>query len=209
MKEKILNILPFPLAFILITAAIIFLNAKYTNIFKFDFSEYNPKQIVKDTLVAKKENKNLFQKADVKKQSEIDSLINKTNEQAAVENQTKDSIKEQPQIKQQLKEEPVQQITKTVEKSPEPEKPVQDKTEPAEQKVQTDTIYAKWVKDTAKLYEKMDPQKAAKIITQYSTEIARDIIYKMNKKKAAQILSNLDPKTASLITRYWQSYPAG
>lgn len=93
---------------------------------------------------------------------------------------------------------------KIVEKTPEPDKPVENKIEPAVvQRTQTDTIYTKWVKDTAKLYESMDPQKAAKIITQYSPEIARDIIYKMNKKKAAQVLSNLDPKTANMITRYW------
>lgn len=203
MKGKILNILLFPLAFILITAAIIFLNSKCTNIFKFDFSEYHPKQIVKDTLVTKKENNNIFQKPVEKKQDDIDSLIKRTNEQVVVKGQSEDSVKKQVKPELLPKEEPMKQV-KIVEKTPEPDKPVENKIEPAVvQRTQTDTIYTKWVKDTAKLYESMDPQKAAKIITQYSPEIARDIIYKMNKKKAAQVLSNLDPKTANMITRYW------
>lgn len=107
MKGKILNILLFPLAFILITAAIIFLNSKYTNIFKFDFSEYHPKQIVKDTLVTKKENNNIFQKPVEKKQDDIDSLIKRTNEQVVVKGQSEDSVKKQVKPELLPKEEPM------------------------------------------------------------------------------------------------------
>ncbi|GAB6281329.1 MAG: hypothetical protein STSR0008_00680 [Ignavibacterium sp.] len=64
-----------------------------------------------------------------------------------------------------------------------------------------DSAYIKWKKSTVKLYELMDPKKAAKIISQYSDNIARDLIYSMNKKKAAQILQYLDTETVIKLTR--------
>jgi Mg/Co/Ni transporter MgtE len=64
-----------------------------------------------------------------------------------------------------------------------------------------DSSYLIWMKQTAKLYESMDPKKAAKIIQSYSDNIARDIIYSMKQKNAAEILSELNPDTANRITR--------
>lgn len=64
-----------------------------------------------------------------------------------------------------------------------------------------DSAYIKWKKSTVKLYELMDPKKAAKIISQHSDNIARDLIYSMNKKKAAQILQYLDNETVIKLTR--------
>ena len=64
-----------------------------------------------------------------------------------------------------------------------------------------DSLYTKWMKSTAKLYENMEPKKAAKIISTYSDNMARDIIYTMKKKKAADILAELNPEFASRITR--------
>ena len=69
-------------------------------------------------------------------------------------------------------------------------------------KSEVDTIYQKWIKQTAKLYESMDPKKAALIIRNYSETTARDIIYKMKKNKAAEVLSELDPVTANKIARF-------
>ena len=58
-----------------------------------------------------------------------------------------------------------------------------------------------WAKQTAKLYESMDPRKAAKIIASYSDNESREILFRMNKKKAAKILAELNPETAKRITR--------
>ena len=58
-----------------------------------------------------------------------------------------------------------------------------------------------WAKQTAKLYESMDPRKAAKIISSYSDNESREILFRMNKKKAAKILAELNPETAKRITR--------
>jgi hypothetical protein len=63
-----------------------------------------------------------------------------------------------------------------------------------------DSSYTAWVLKTAGLYESMDSKKAAKIIQNYSDNVARDIIYIMKKKKAAEILSELRPDFAIRIT---------
>ena len=64
-----------------------------------------------------------------------------------------------------------------------------------------DSSYIKWTKNTASIYEAMDSKKAAKIIQNYSDNIARDIIYAMKKKKAAEILAELTPEVANKITK--------
>ncbi|MDP3682477.1 MAG: hypothetical protein Q8S01_00960, partial [Ignavibacteria bacterium] len=64
-----------------------------------------------------------------------------------------------------------------------------------------DTAYLNWKKQTAALYELMEPKKAAKIIQNFSDNIARDILYTMKKKKAAEILAQLNPETANRITK--------
>jgi flagellar motility protein MotE (MotC chaperone) len=64
-----------------------------------------------------------------------------------------------------------------------------------------DSSYIKWTKNTAAIYEAMDSKKAAKIIQNYSDNIARDIIYAMKKKKAAEILAELTPEVANKITK--------
>jgi len=64
-----------------------------------------------------------------------------------------------------------------------------------------DSTYKSWLKKTVALYEAMDSKKVAKIILTYSDNIAKDIVYAMKKKKAAEILSQLTPETVNRITR--------
>jgi len=68
-------------------------------------------------------------------------------------------------------------------------------------KAKNDSTYRIWTKKTAALYEAMDSPKAAKIIQKYSDSVARDILYSMKKKKAAEVLANLNPETANRMTR--------
>jgi flagellar motility protein MotE (MotC chaperone) len=49
--------------------------------------------------------------------------------------------------------------------------------------------YDDWVKRTSSLYEAMEPERVAKIITKYSDNVARDLLYKMKKKKTVEILA--------------------
>ena len=66
---------------------------------------------------------------------------------------------------------------------------------------QPDSLYREWTKKTAKLYEIMDPAKAAKIIQGYSDNVARDLIYSMKKNKASEILAAFSPENANRIMR--------
>ena len=50
----------------------------------------------------------------------------------------------------------------------------------------------------------MDADQAAKIITNYSDNVARDIIYSMKKKKAVEILSALKPETVNRLIQVEQ-----
>ena len=70
-----------------------------------------------------------------------------------------------------------------------------------EKKKDSEAEYKEWVTNTTKLYESMESQKAAKIILKYSDNIAKDILYGMKKKKAAEILAEINPEIAKRITR--------
>ncbi len=61
--------------------------------------------------------------------------------------------------------------------------------------------YQDWLKKTIKLYEAMEANKAAEYIKSLPEDEARDIIYSMKQKKAAEILSNLENETVQRLTR--------
>jgi len=70
-----------------------------------------------------------------------------------------------------------------------------------EKKSESNEEYKKLIIETSKFYESMESAKAAKIILKYSDNIAKDILYSMKKKKAAEILSEINPEIAKRITR--------
>lgn len=61
--------------------------------------------------------------------------------------------------------------------------------------------YEDWVKRTSSLYEAMEPERVAKIITKYSDNVARDLLYRMKKKKTVEILASLNPETVIRLTK--------
>jgi cytoskeletal protein RodZ len=216
-EMKILNILVFAVAFILITVGMIFLNSIYSNIFKFDFSTISSKDTVAvSSTVSQNDptteiNKQLDKKAEPvesKDSSKInlatDSVVSSPPKLNAapqvipavnkVNNvpDTKAAVTEQNKAKQVIEEQTV------LPQKNENEILISNNFTKSE----VDTIYQKWIKQTAKLYESMDPKKAALIIRNYSETTARDIIYKMKKNKAAEVLSELDPVTANKIARF-------
>jgi len=54
-----------------------------------------------------------------------------------------------------------------------------------------DSTYNLWIKQTVKLYEAMDSKVAAKAILGMPENVARDLIYALKKKKAAEVLSSM------------------
>lgn len=216
-EMKILNILVFAVAFILVTGGMIFLNSIYSNIFKFNFSPISSKDTVAvSSTVSQNDptteiNKQLEKKAEPV-ESKDSSKINLVTDSVV---SPPPKLNATPQVIPAVnKVNNIQDIKETTIKQNRPKQIVEEKAASAPKneneiiisnnftKSDVDTIYQKWIKQTAKLYESMDPKKAALIIRNYSETTARDIIYKMKKNKAAEVLSELDPVTANKIARF-------
>jgi flagellar motility protein MotE (MotC chaperone) len=183
MKEKIVYGLIFVFLFAVVSAGMIYFNSIYKNIFAFDFT---PR--AQENELAKK---NLAKADSLKTDSlKVDSLktnVDSTQVKENVSTAKTDLVSNQKlETKEQKKEEVAVQTPFRV--------PVDDKI-----KAKKDSIYNEWVKQTVKLYESMDSKKAAKVIVNYSDNIARDILLKMKKKKAAEILAELKPDVVTRI----------
>lgn len=193
MKNNILYIGSFLLAFILVSITIIHLNAKYNNIFEFDFSEVKQETIEKqpnfetsfhglDQLKDYLENKFKNEILDsIKKHQrvKIDTVYKEVRQSAILQDSIETLNKELSKLQNQL----TTLISQT------------------EEEVSEEISTEEWAKKTAKLIESMDPKDAAKVIQKYSDNEARELIYKMKKNKAAAILSNLNPDFVNRITK--------
>ena len=170
----------------------------YRNIFKFDFTpeirETNHSVPGDSNGVQMAELKNYFQnefkheifdslKALVSN-NKPDTVYARAEKDSSLIDSLKQLEKRLKKTDQELKKQGVAKTPSTTDVKPKP-----------------DSTYNAWLKQTSKLYESMDPNKAAKIIQSYSDNVARDIIYSMRQKQAAEILSQLDPETANRITR--------
>lgn len=185
MKSKIIYIFIFIVAFIFTTGAIVYFNSIYKNIFQFNFTSASVPDPVtgKDSTMTM----NASLKANVQDTVKAADSLSTAN--------VKDSAVADPLQKPQNTVKPAENKA-SVNKVQTVNQSTADNTP-----VKPDSNYVSWMKQTAKLYENMDPKKAAKIIQSYSDNIARDIIYSMKQKKAAEILSELNPDTANRITR--------
>lgn len=211
MKSYILNTVPFLFAFIIVTGAIIYLNGQYNNIFQFDFSPKN--YITSELKDSLNTHTNNYQDAKSISSNEkndslkVDEAIKDSGEVAL---KTEDNLIKSADVKTDLKQISKKELEAQLEKKPEPEK---DKIEPKfasndisqtqdSKQQKQDSTYQNWLKKVSKLLEQMEPAKASKIIQNYSDNVARDIIYSMNKKSAAKIVSELSPEVAQRIIRY-------
>ena len=200
MKSKIIYIVSFIAAFLLTTVLIVYLNSTYKNIFQFDFSALP--QNVNSTSISDTSKVTLGQLKDFMQNELKNELLDSlraiyagNNHDTIYANQQVDSvlIDSLRVLELALKQKNLASVKQIKQKQVEP-------TQKSEMKAKTDTSYTRWTKETAKLYESMDPQQAAKIIQSYSDNVARDIIYSMRQKSAAQVLSALNPETANRIT---------
>lgn len=203
MKEKIIYIVSFLLAFVFVTGLLIFLNSSYKNIFAFDFTpisqsthtaEVNKQEPQNQTAAQPQEAAQLITAPKDTATQKIDSTNIKQNIAAVKDSSAaKKAVSEKTsKEKNKITETPA---TNTATAKTEPPKQIAvDKTV-----AKKDSIYQAWVKNTVKLYETMDSKKAAKIIQGYSDNIARDLLLTMKKKKAAEILAEFKPGTASRI----------
>ena len=57
----------------------------------------------------------------------------------------------------------------------------------------------------SKIYEKMDPPKAAQLLISLDQDLAVTIIAGMNSKKAGKVLNNMEPKIAATLSKSYAS----
>jgi flagellar motility protein MotE (MotC chaperone) len=190
MKIKFVYIGVFAMAFAAVTSAIFYMNMRYKNIFKFDFT---PEMVATDSLAVQQQpfggsvnNGANTHIADSLSASSMDSLY--ANAAAPPPVKQVDSL--------QLLKDKIAFLNNEL--SAKEQELASIKTESAAKR---DSTYQDWKKQTVKLYETMDSKKAAKILATYTDDVARDILYSLKKKKAAQILAELNVETATRLTR--------
>jgi len=201
MKNIIVYTATFVQAFVLITVAVVLLNMYFVDIFHFNFSlasklpKKNPSALSSlDSAMIKQMKETMLD--SIRALSGKDSLFLQTTK-ARKDSMVIDSLHRY-----------IAQIIDSVKKAPTSKRKEAVKPNAAEAlaaeanlPVKRDSAYHKWKKDTIALYEMMDAKKVAKIIQSFSDNIARDILYSMKKKKAAEILAQFTPEIANRITK--------
>lgn len=202
MKKIVVYIFAFIIAFVSTTGLVYVLNDNFINIFKFDFNKK-----AKKISIAEKE-KMSFENASIEEYTKkiiseiknelIDSLSN-------FKNTGQDTV-----YKEIVKIVPDQKLLDSLETVSEAKEIAENNMAKKSKELEelrealgtnNKKEYNDWVAATVKLYEAMDSKRAAKIISNYSDNVARDIIYKMKNKKAAEILSNLNSEQIVKLTQ--------
>lgn len=193
MIGKIIGVTVYAVVFVVVTGVIVIMNSKYNNIFLLNFSppasekNYIPPGIkidlikIHDALESKLRSELIYTvKAENEKRNASTEVI------PLMDSTVYDSLNELKLAIQKLEKDTKIKVVKETEN---------------EENIREQKKYQAWLKATSGLYESMEPNRAAKIIIKYSDNIAKDLIYNMKKKQAAEILVALDPKVASRITR--------
>jgi flagellar motility protein MotE (MotC chaperone) len=191
MKSKIIYIASFGGSFVLVTFIMVLLNNDFKNIYALDFTPIKSNQIAQSQVNQSNYKEAFGEMLRELKSQMMDSI--KTIKYVAndsLQNRKADSILTDS----------INVLKSRLEKTVNQDSLIRNISS-TRYIANTDSTYRTWAKKTAALYEAMDSKKAAKIIQNYSDNVARDILYSMKKKKAAEVLANLNPETASKVTR--------
>jgi len=183
MGSKLSIFLVFVMTFVGVAGAIYFLNQKYNNIFVGDFRPAPDLKEINTRLEEKVDSLNTYYT-----RTRIDTffIYQDTTLISQLENAQKLIADLQNQVVEKNKT--IKSIENKVTTVAENKTSVQDSTKQA------------WLAATVKLIETIDAKRAARIIENYDVNLARDIIYKMKKKKAGEILSQLKPELVTNLT---------
>ncbi len=198
MKKTLANIPIYLGAFIVTTVVIIYLNGMYRNIFTFDFTPIGVKTVVKVPKV-KRISKDSIQTYLLRKlKPEVMASVKKIKPKVIVDTvkqvvlQDSSLLDSLRQIRAQL-----ETFQKYIIAMAKKNKAKKNKTTVKKSKIDETEI-----KLTAKLLESMSPGKASQVLLSYSDNIAKKILAKMNKKKAALVLNKLQPQQVAKIMRF-------
>jgi len=188
-KGKLILTAAFLAAFVITTIAIMCLNNTCNNIFAFDFTPAHEAIQLKTGQQISEIKESL--RPEIEK-SVFDSLKVIGFDSTAIMNTN---------ARLTLLEDSISVLQNTIAKLSREKSLLQATNVEIEKKSESNEEYKKWIIETSKFYESMESAKAAKIILKYSDNIAKDILYSMKKKKAAEILSEINPEIAKRITR--------
>jgi flagellar motility protein MotE (MotC chaperone) len=189
MIDKIAAAIVFIVSFVMVTAMIAFLNLQYNNIFALDFTPTKHAVEIKNKAQIEELKAELH--PEIKKEV-FDSLKVAGFDSSAIVNTNKMVV---------LLQDSINVLLANIKKLSSETSQLEATNSEFEKKKDSEAEYKEWVTNTTKLYESMESQKAAKIILKYSDNIAKDILYGMKKKKAAEILAEINPEIAKRITR--------
>lgn len=202
MKTGVVAALVFVAAFIITTAALIYFNTQYKNIFKFDFSPVN------HSAIAMVDSTALKQGALSDSTKALDSLKNIANGLAPMSDSAKtaQTAKSEGGSTPQTNANGASSLPVNLQSSTGASKSyidsmVKNEINNAEIKKMDAAAYIKWKKQTAGIIEAMDSKKASQVLRMYADNIGNELLYLMKKKKAAEILSRFDTQKDSLIIR--------
>ena len=176
MKNTIFYSFIFIAAFVLTTVAIYNLNNKYENIFQFDL-RLSADVAMADSLALIELDSNMVSDTTVVKEESV--LVQQKLEQDFEETKSK-LAKTTRELTR--KDEELAALRKRI-------------------SVKEESKHTEWLKSTVKLYEQMESGKAGDLLRSLPVDEARELIYSMKKKKAAEILSTLDTETVKRLTR--------
>lgn len=205
MKQGIIYGGTFLFAFVIVTGLLIYLNSSYENIFQFNFA---PKSLVQlsdstntDSLNVTENNEPIIeQDSTIAQDSILLSSLGGIETNDSLKNNKTDSISIKGNSENLTKKGNEKLDTKNLKTDITSIPPPNDKT--VTQNIVQGKEYTEWITKVTSIYAAMEPKKAAKIIQTYSDNVARDILYNMNKKTAAKVVSELSPETANRIFRF-------
>ncbi len=199
MKNIILAAIVYAVAFIAVTGILILLNYQYKNIFAFDFSPREVKKVVtnKVTFASKDYSKiEKFVRDEFKKEL-LDTLKKLYFEKKT--DTVQQIVVKDPALLASL-DKAIDSIQKKDIEIAKVKKQNEELKKQINQKQESKEDYQTWLKKNSKLLDSMTPQEAAKIISNYSDNVAKDLIFGMKSKRAAEILRYMKPEAVQKIT---------
>lgn len=198
MASKALYITMFLLTFIIVSGGMIYCSTQYENIFQFNFAPAS-NHAAKSTKV----NEDSLKQAAAQQMPKDSASVPSSQVPTVQTGQTVQTAQPvqlakiaQPEKNKVPGEPGKSDFGKNLK-----EKEMKVAGMTAQKENEKDSTYIKWKRSTSKFFEAMDAKKAAQIIRKYSDNTARDLLYSMKRKKAAEIIAELSPEYAAKLTR--------
>lgn len=202
MKQGMLYGGTFLFAFVIVTGLLIYLNSSYENIFQFNFGPKKAAQLKDSTFAVpnKSVEEEIHKDSSIVKDSVLLSGIGELESNDSVNvvlnTDSRNILSQYPNETKTVKKDKEQNISVT-----EPLPQLNENTQ-LNKDFSNNSEYKDWIQKVTRIYSAMEPRKSAKIIQTYSDNVARDILYNMNKKTAAKVVSEFSPETANRIFRF-------